>query len=574
MTQRIFADGGARMRVPHPPAPAAPIPGDPAPQPSFGRVLAWSAALLAGLLVAACGDGGGPAAVHPLDGQPPVPEARVRDAVARLDDLAADLMQRSGIPGLAVAVVQGDAVLYAKGFGVRRVGAPEPVDADTVFALASMSKPIGASVVARQVTLGRARWDLPLREELPWFGLSDLAASEAVTVGDLYAHRSGLPDHAGDTLEELDFGRDAILQGLRQLPLGPFRQSFSYTNYGMTAAATAVAARAGVDWADLSEQALYRPLGMASTSSRFADFLARPNRAPGHVKEGGVFVLGPERPAGTGQLRWSKAWNTDRQSPSGGVTSSARDVARWMSFVLGVLNGGGGGSGGGAQVSAAALLPAVTPQVTIYQAQKAGEQSVHYGFGFFVTNTDAGRRLLYHGGAYAWGTGTHFALLPSANLGIVVLTNAWPTGVAEALSDQFLDLVQFGAVRQDWYAQRAAGLAGAFTPEGELAGQPAPPQPVPPQPLAAYAGTYDNPYHGAAQVVSTGEGLELRLGAQGQVVFPLRHWSGDVFTFTPFNDSAGPGSVSRADFSAGSLLLEHYHKHAQGLGIFTRARAF
>ena len=269
----------------------------------------------------------------------PVEQARLRTAIQGLDAMAEDLMAKSGIPGMAIAVVHGDQVIYAKGFGVRQVGHSARVDADTVFALASMSKPLGATAIARQVTLGNTSWETRISDVFPWFSLADVADSERVTIGDLYAHRSGLPDHAGDTLEELGFGTDTILRRLNQLTSRPLRQGFAYTNYGMTAAGFAVARQTGTDWASMMESTLYGPLKMSSTSSRFADFLARPNRAPGHVKEGGVFVLGPERPAGTGEQRWSTAWDTDGQSPSGGASSSVNDLARWMSFVLRAYHG-------------------------------------------------------------------------------------------------------------------------------------------------------------------------------------------------------------------------------------------
>jgi hypothetical protein len=302
---------------------------------------------------------------------------------------------------------------------------------------------------------------------------------------------------------------------------------------------------------------------MASTSSRFADFLARPNRAPGHVREDGAFVLGPERPPGTGQQRWSEAWNTDPQSPSGGVSASANDMARWMSFVLGASRGKNGNL-----LPAAAFAPAVTPQTTIYQARTAAESTVSYGYGFFIEAPPDGRRVLYHGGAFSWGTGTQVSMMPSADVGIVVLTNAWPTGVAEALCAQFLDLVRSGTASKDWYDYYAAAFARAFAPQGDLVGQFAPALPVGPRSLDTYAGTFESPYHGKAQVVRTAQGLQLQLGPQGRTVFALRHWDADVFAFTPLNDSATPGSISKADFTGGRLVLEHYNH--QGLGVFAR----
>ncbi|MEQ9126551.1 MAG: serine hydrolase domain-containing protein, partial [Alphaproteobacteria bacterium] len=165
---------------------------------------------------------------------------RIDAALGRLDDLVAAILDRSKVPGLAVAVVRDGRTVYAKGFGVRRVGAPETVDSETVFQIASLSKAVGATVVAAQVTAGQVAWDMPVTTALPWFALADPWVTRHVTVGDLYAHRSGLPDHAGDDLEDLGFGRQAILERLRLLPLAPFRASYAYTNFGLTAAAEAV----------------------------------------------------------------------------------------------------------------------------------------------------------------------------------------------------------------------------------------------------------------------------------------------------------------------------------------------
>ncbi len=102
--------------------------------------------------------------------------------------------------------------------GVRAAGSDEPVDADTVFQLASMSKPVGATVVAQQVGEGSIGWDTPVIEHLPTFALADPYVTEHATVGDLYAHRSGLPDHAGDDLEDLGYDRAQVIERLRFLP--------------------------------------------------------------------------------------------------------------------------------------------------------------------------------------------------------------------------------------------------------------------------------------------------------------------------------------------------------------------
>ncbi|WP_102143378.1 serine hydrolase [Mycobacterium hubeiense] len=478
----------------------------------------------------------------------PLPENAVSNAVAELDGMADELMTKSGIPGMAVAVVHGGKTMYAKGFGVRDVRSGEKVDADTVFQLASLSKPLSATVVAQQVGAGAIAFDTPIVEKLPWFALSDPVVTRMVTVGDMLSHRSGLPDHAGDMLEDLGYDRRQTLERLRQLPLEPFRISYAYTNFGFTAGAEAVAVGAGRSWENLAEQVLYRPLGMTSTSSRFSDYEARANRAVGHIHV---------------EDRYEPLYvrNPQSQAPAGGVSSSVNDMTHWLAMVL------GNGSLDGKQiVDAEALLPAVTPQIVSSRATEPAMRSGFYGYGFNVSPTSAARMELSHSGAFELGAGTNFVMLPSADVAIVALTNATPSGVPEALTAMFADLVQFGEVRADWYGLYHGLMAPMEEPVGELVGQQPPANPAPAAPLSSYAGTYDNDYWGPARVTEKDGKLQLALGPRG--VFRLNHWDGDVFTFSFVTENAPPGTVSKATFEDGRLTLEYYDDF--GKGVFTR----
>ncbi|MEV6325998.1 serine hydrolase [Nocardia sp. NPDC051787] len=480
----------------------------------------------------------------------PIPDGRIDDAVAELDELAEGLLASSGIPGMAVAVVHGGEVIYSKGFGVRNIVTEEKVDADTVFQLASVSKPIGATVVARRIAAGGVEWDTPVRTLLPSFALADPYVTEHVTIGDLYAHRSGLPDHAGDLLEDLGYDRQQVLDRLRLLPLGAFRDSYEYTNFGLTAAAAAVASAADTDWETLSEQTIYDPLGMDSTSSRYADFIARANRAEGHVLVGGKYAVAnpPRQP--------------DAQSPAGGVSSSVADLGKWMAMVL--ANGSAGGS---MLVPPEDLLPAISPQVVSSPPRTPDARTGFYGFGFNVSDSAAGRVTLGHSGAFGLGAGTAFTLIPSADVGIVTLTNASPIGVPETLNAEFADLVQFGRIQQDWRTLYKTAFQPLGAPSGALVGKQPPSDPVPARPLPSYAGTYDNAYYGPATVSITGDSLTLTLGPKN-MTFPLKHWSGDTFVFTPPGENANPGTISQATFDGGKLRLEYYD--TDHLGVFTR----
>jgi CubicO group peptidase (beta-lactamase class C family) len=210
-------------------------------------------------------------------------------ALATLPETVADILRRSGVPGAAVAVVHGGQTVFSAGFGVREVDREATVEPGTVFQVASLSKPITATIVALQVAAGVVSWDDPAVRYLRGLQLSDPYVTNHATIGDFLAHRTGLPEAIGDELEDLGYGRGDIIARLRLAPLDPFRRSYHYANFGFTIGAEAVAAASREGWDELAERVLYQPLGMRSTSSRHADFLARDNRALLHVLEGGRF---------------------------------------------------------------------------------------------------------------------------------------------------------------------------------------------------------------------------------------------------------------------------------------------
>ncbi|MCT7657529.1 serine hydrolase [Mycobacterium deserti] len=484
----------------------------------------------------------------PLVPAMPLPQNAVEDAVGKLDGIAEDLMKKSGVPGMAVAVVHGGKTVYAKGFGVRDVKTGEKVDPDTVFQLASLSKSLSSTVVAHQVGVDAIGWDTPITEKLPWFALADPAVTRMVTVGDMFSHRSGLPDHAGDMLEDLGFDRRRVLENMRQLPLDPFRISYAYTNFGFTAGAEAVAVSAGKPWETLADEVLFEPLGMAATSFRFSDYEDRPNRTVGHIHADGRYEPSYVRDA-------------DAEGPAGGASSSLNDMTRWLAMML------ANGSHENKQiVDEKALLPALTPQVVSSPASEPAMRSGFYGYGFNVSASSAARMEISHSGAFELGAGTNFVILPSADVAIVALTNATPSGVPEALNAQFADLVQFGEVREDWYKLYNDVFTQMEQPVGSLAGKQPPTAPAPAAPLASYVGTYNNDYWGPARVAEKDGRLQLSIGTK--LAVPLEHWDGNVFTYTWVSENSPPGSVGKATFDGNRLVLEYYDE--SGKGTFTR----
>ena len=318
---------------------------------------------------------------------------------------------------------------------------------------------------------------------------------------------------------------------------------------------SSVAAAAGTDWASLSEQAIYRPLGMTATSSRFADFIKRDDRAAGHVRIGGAWVAKYQR-------------DPDAQSPAGGVSSSARDMARWMTMVL-----QGGVFEGRTIVDRAALLPAVTAEIVTAPARNMTARPSLYGYGFNTGVEPSGRTAISHSGAFDLGAATNFIMIPSAGVGIVALSNAQPVGAVEALDASFADLVQFGRVTRDWLAAYQQVLGPMLDPVGSLHGKSPPANPAPAANLLSYEGTYANDYFGEARIAVRGDALALTIGPR-EMTFSLRHWDGNVFVYAPTGENAPDGSISKVTFAmdatgrASSMAIEFYAD--SGYGDFTR----
>jgi CubicO group peptidase (beta-lactamase class C family) len=500
-----------------------------------------------------------PAAVLSQPLPPPVPE-RIEAALAQLDGLAEMAMSRTNVPGIAIAVVSNDELTYLKGFGLREAGKSELVGPDTVFQLASVSKPIAATVVAAMVGDGIVAWDDPIIRHDPGFAMFDAWVTRDVTLRDMFAHRSGLPDHAGDLLEDLGWGRDEVLYRLRyQKPGSSFRSQYAYTNFGLTEAAVAAAKAAGGSWEDLSAARLYRPLGMRNTSSRYADFAAAANRAPGHVLVGDQWVA-------------KFARDPDAQSPAGGVSSTARDMAQWLRLQL-----ARGRLDSREIVKAAALDETHRPQIVrTPPGNPMVDRAGFYGLGWNIDYDAAGRIHWSHSGAFDLGVATCVNLLPAEGLGIVALTNAQPIGVPEAVSRSFLDLTLTGKVQRDWFAAYRQLFAATLAPDYpilDFSRTPAASSPA--LPATAYTGAYGNKLYGAIEIAAVGTGagagadtgLVLRLGPK-QEPHPLRHFDRDVFGYEPAGENAaGPSAVVftlGADGRATALRIANLDRDGQG----------
>jgi CubicO group peptidase (beta-lactamase class C family) len=472
----------------------------------------------------------------------------------RLDRIVERSMAKTGVPGVAVAVVYQDKIVYLRGFGVRRAGDRAPIDPDTVFQLASLSKPIASTIVAGLVGSHEVSWDDRIIDLDPGFRLSDPNVTQQLTIRDLLSHRSGLPTSAGDALEDLGFTQPEILHQMRLLALpGQFRQTYKYSNFGYTEGAIAAAKRTGEAWEDLAENRLFRPLGMSSSSYRYSDYERTRDKAAIHVIIDGKAVARYKR-------------DPDAEAPAGAGSSSVRDLAQWLRLQLAA-----GAWNGQSIVEADALKETHSPQIISGTDPLTGAPQ-YYGLGWNVNYDPNGKVVLGHSGAFFLGAGTSVKFSPSAQLGIIVLTNAQPTGLAEATINTFFDLYNYGQPTRDWLALFSAAFRsdieeGNNTPTDYSKLNP-PGSAAPGKLLSSYVGTYRNNYYGQIEFTEQSGSLWMRLPANG-ALYHLQHWDGDTFTYR-FEAEQGIGTRGVVFTFGGRPRVLVENLALEGNGVFTR----
>ena len=484
----------------------------------------------------------------------------VDQSFGKLDEIVKRAMEQTGVPGISVAVVFDDQVLYQNGYGVRSTETKEPVQAETVFQIASLSKPVSATIMAGLVgggkwnnyEKGKFAWEDPIIKYAPNVVLSDPWVTEHVTFKDLFAHRSGLPGgSAGNDLEMIEYDRDTILQRLRYVPIEGFRDKYDYSNFGMTLAGDVAAKAAGSNWEDVSEQVLFDPVGMASTSMRHQDYLKQANRAELHVKIDG---------------QWKPAFkrNPDAQAPAGGCSSNVVDLARWVRLSL-----KGGMLGDQTIINKEALDATHTPVIMNGRPPpNIADPASFYGLGWVIGMTPYREVEWNHSGAFSVGAATVAKLIPSEGLGIVVLTNGAPIGVPEAIADAYFNHLHSIPVTDDevfalWQQRVAASMASPPTSK--------PANPTAARPDTAYVGTYTNPYVGDIEIVAQNGKLEIVEGPN-HMRFTLEHLDGDTFIYTDAPEV--PDYPADVKFTVGpngvATALTNSAFNATGQGTLTR----
>ena len=435
--------------------------------------------------------------------------------LAGFDALVAKGVQDWRAPGLAVAVVKDGAVVFSRGYGVRETGKPDPVDADTLFAIGSTTKAMTAALAGMLVDEGKLGWDDPVVKHLPWFQLSDPYLTREITVRDLLTHRAGLGG-----ADYLWYGQPAsprdILTRIRLLaPAYSMRSSFIYQNVMYAAAGAVIEAAGGEPWDAAMRRRIFEPLGMTRTLATPARLAQQTNVAAPHDLI-------------DGQVRTIENASVENVAPAGSVWSSVNDMARWTAMLL-----NGGKAGGRVLLKPETLEELFEPQALVNRtefyptARLTKPKWVTYGLGWFQQDY-RGRAVDFHTGSIDGMVAIH-GLLREAGAGVLVLANRDHVELRHAIMFTVFDRFIGGGDR-DWSAELQT-LYGDLQKEADAARKKADERRVtgtsPSLPLARYTGTYADPLHGDVAVTLDGGRLRVKYGSA--YAGALEHWNYDTF---------------------------------------------
>lgn len=438
-----------------------------------------------------------------------------------LDAWVSRAMTSFEVPGIGLAIVKDGTTLVAKGYGVRKLGDPAPVDGRTLFGIASNTKAFTATALGLLVEAGKIEWDAPVIRYLPDFAMFDPYVTRELTVRDLLVHRSGLGLGAGDLLwwPASTYSRKEIAQRLRFIPPATsFRNAYAYDNVLYLVAGEVIAAVSGQSWEDFVSSRILAKVGMTGTNVRHSAAAAGGNVAVPHARV-------------DGKVRPIAPFDSDNTNPAGGINSSAQDMAKWMAVQLsgGRLADGSRLFGAG---TARQLTTIVTPMIVTDPPPELPPLKSSfrgYALGFDIRDY-RGRKIVMHTGGLP-GYVSRVAMLPDAGVGVAVLTNqesgAAFDSVAFHILDYYVDAPPFDWIDGYMKLQTRIDRTNAETERRSAAARDASSRPS--LALAKYAGIYRDAWYGDVSIVEQGGKLMIRFSHTPLLVGDLEHWQHDTF---------------------------------------------
>ena len=436
----------------------------------------------------------------------------------KLDVYITKAMEDWKIPGLAIAVVKDDEIIFSEGFGLCELGKQDPVNEDTIFAIASNTKAFTATAMGMLVQEKKLAWDDLVIEHLPGFRMYDPYVTNEITIRDLLCHRSGLQHLEGElAIYGSIRSREEAVHKLRYIqPTSSFRSSYGYSDIMFIVAGQIIATVSGSSWDEFIKNRILVPLSMARSNTSIKGLMGDKNTATPHQTVNEKISPLPYR-------------NVDTIGPAGSINATAWDMAQWLLFQV-----NNGAVEGKQLIEKDFLEETRIPHIPIRMLpfMKNIIPNTHFlscGLGWKLLDFH-GRFVVRHTGGVD-GMSSMVTLLPEEKLGIVVLSNKLPNRFVFALSyhvmDSYLDIPP-----KDWNRLFLDLDTELATQEAARKQREKDDQVKDTQlslSLQEYAGVYKDQLYGDATIEIQDGQLVLLLSAHPSISGLLKHWHYDTF---------------------------------------------
>lgn len=435
-------------------------------------------------------------------------KAQTEDQLYQLDEYIEKAREQWGVPGLAIAIVKDDEVIFAKGYGVKSIETNEPVDENSLFAVASNSKAFTTTALQMLVDEGKLDWDDKVIEYLPWFEAYNPYVTANMTIEDLVTHRSGYGTFSGDLLWfDTKLTREEVVKQMKyNEPDHGFREKYGYQNVMYIAAGLVIEKITGKTWDEVIRQRLLDPLNMKSTTTTIREFNDNTNLALPHQVINGKMEIIPY-------------YNLDNCAPAAALNSSVMDMAQWIRVNLnkGVYEG--------------ETIFSARGHANLTSNHMVTGANSNYGLGWSLGEYNGMKTISHGGGMPGMISGTFF--MPEKNFGFVIETNAI-TWVTNAIENYMLDLF-FGDKdevtdystmyhqRYEWFQKNRIEATDSTWNAKRIEGT------KPSHELSAYTGIYVDDMLGDAEVSIKDGKLYLDILSTRSMKGTLEHWHYDVF---------------------------------------------
>lgn len=441
--------------------------------------------------------------------------------ISSLDTAFERVLKTWKVPGFAVAVVEKNKIIYAKGFGYRDDEKKLPVTPNTLFAIGSCTKAFTASLIGLLQQDGKLDIDKPAHQYDNDLNFYSADLTNNVTLRDMMSHRTGLPRHDFSWYLFNTTSRDSMLQRIQyQEPTYPLRRQWQYNNFMYVAQGAIIEKITGKTWEENVKEKILKPLNMINTNFSISDLQKSNDAAIGYglKKDSAVYRL--------------PYYNINAAGPAGSINSNVTEMSNWL---IAWINGGK--SNGKEILSAAFIQDAISSQTVVTAALPTKEHPdtyfATYGFGWMLSSYKGHYRVEHGGNIDGFSANTCF--FPADSIGIVVLSNqdgsAVPSIIRNIISDRLLGKTYYNWNNDLWQAYQKAKKAGEEANKSKTSSQKTGTKPS--HSLSEYEGLYYNAGYGTFDIFAKNDSLFAN--TPNKLVY-LKHFHYDVFAPYILND--------------------------------------